>query len=105
MKFEEALEPTLYNPHSYMPTKKETLMNKAQNGKKKKSKIRKPGMDRPAANADLSTNVNEEYAVENFAATGAADVQGVQKRMYYTDEYGRKKKLVRRKFPKRSKIN
>ena len=102
MKFEEALKPTPYNVHSYMPTKKETLINKSQK-KRKNSKIRKPDMDKPAANADLSS-VTEEYAVENFAATGAADVQGIPSNFEYVDGYGRKKKIVRRKFPKRKKI-
>lgn len=93
MKFEEAMSPTLYNVHYYMPTKKETLMNKAQNKKSKKSKIRKPDLDRATANADLSA-MTEEFAVSSFAATGKADVLGVQKRV--PDD----KKIVRRKFPK-----
>ena len=74
MKFEEAMSPTLYNVHYYMPTKKETLIQK--NMKKKKKKV------------------NEEFAISSFAATGKGDVLGVQQRL--PDD----KKIVRRKFPK-----
>lgn len=93
MKFEETLSPTLYNVHYYMPTKKETLINKAQNKKEKKSKIRKPSLDKATANADLSA-MTEEFAASAFAATGKGDVLGVQQRI--PDD----KKIVRRKFPK-----
>lgn len=81
MKFEEALKPTLYNSHPYMPTKKETLVQKNKKRKKK----------------------NESISVGG--ATSAADVQGVPKSIEYSDEYGKRKKIVRRKFPKRVKIN
>lgn len=74
MKFEETLSPTLCNVHYYMPTKKETLIQK--NMKKKKKKV------------------NEEFAVSSFASTGKEGVLGVQKRV--PDD----KKIVRRKFPK-----
>lgn len=74
MKFEDVMSPTMYNVHYYIPTKKETLMQK--NMKKKKK-------------------VNEEFAVSSFAATGKGDVLGVQKRVPSGE-----KKIVRRKFPK-----
>lgn len=77
MKFEEALKPTIYNIHSYMPTKKETLIQK--NKKKRKD--------------------------ESIGATGASDVQGLPNGVEYVDEYGKRKRIVRRKFPKRVKIN
>lgn len=73
MKFEETLSPTLYNVHYYIPTKKETLIQK--NMKKKKK-------------------VNEEFAFSSFAATGKGDVLGVEQRL------PGEKKIVRRKFPK-----
>lgn len=100
MKFEEAISPTLYNVHYYMPTKKETLINKAQNKKSKKSKIHKPDLSRPAANADLT--IKEEYAIENFAsgATWSHHVPGQAVRVPSGE-----KKVVRRKFPKTITIN
>lgn len=86
MKFEEALQPTLYNTHPYNPADRWTLVHKAQKQKKKK-------------------DMNEEFAASSFAATGKQDVQGVQKRIQYTDNYGKRKKIVRRKFPKPVSIN
>ena len=74
MKFNEALKPTLYNVHSYIPTKKETLMQK--NKKKKK---------------------NESISL---GATTSQDVLGLPNGVEYIDEYGKKQKVVRRKFPK-----
>lgn len=80
MKFEEALSPVLYNTHPYLPTKKETLIQK---NKKKKRK-------------DESISIG--------GATSKADVLGLPNGVEYTDEYGKKQKVVRRKFPKRITI-
>lgn len=72
MKFEEALT---FDVHSYLPTKKETIIKKALEKKKKRKD-------------------------ESIGATGQGDVQGLSNGIEYVDEYGKRKKIVRRKFPK-----
>lgn len=74
MKFEEALN---FDVHSYMPTKKETLIKKALGKKKRK-----------------------DESIVSTGATGSSDVQGLPNGIEYVDEYGKRKKIVRRKFPK-----